>query len=178
MKLLEALHSDELIVPAMALTSAPALYSFFRKRTETVRVKDALRRGVLSNNAIRRFIEVLMADLQKGVLFQHDRTLAALAVALEDVRTKWAETFFRELSTLNAAEIPFARRVAVEVLRFRYSQPKTFTIFHRGSTSRKTVLRTRCGGAPLPAGSNQTKRFALRNTAVSRKRVTVAYAQA
>ena len=84
-------------------------------------VGSALSSGLITEAAVRLFAERLLKDLQRGVLFPHDLTLAALAVALAERYTPFADEYLHGLAGLQAAEMPFATRVAREVLAQRAS---------------------------------------------------------
>ncbi len=111
---LDNLKSESLLLPTLALNSAPALREFLRHTAEVNAVKTALERGSTTELSVRRFVCGLMVDLRKQVLFPHDITVAALAVAVERLSMPWIDTFLEELSSLNMAEMPFSSRAPIE----------------------------------------------------------------
>jgi len=121
---LDRLLSDDLLANACAFSTAPPLRQFFARRAEVREVGEALRRGSVGEEAVRDFLARLLGDLTAGVLFRHDLTVAALAVALEELRTPFADEFLRELADLRLAEVPLAPRVAQEVLAHRQTLPQ------------------------------------------------------
>src|SRR5262249_32319417 len=115
------LQGEELQANACCYSTAPALRLFLVQRPEVREVSEAVRAGKLSADAVRTFVAALLKDLQRGVHFQHDVTLAALAVVAEEWRSPFADEFLRELAALNLAEMPLGPRVAREALRQRSS---------------------------------------------------------
>ena len=97
--------------------------------------RERLRRGPLR---LRRRAAERPA---RGTHFPHDETLAALAVACENLPSPFADAFLRELAEVRLAEMPLAPRVAREVLAQR--------TFPGGQSSRKAAAGPL--GAPLPA---------------------------
>ena len=118
---LEGLLSEELLASASAISGAPALRQFFAGREEVQALGAALSCDSITETSIRLFSERLLKDLQRGVLFPHDLTLAALAVALAERYTPFADEYLRGLAGLQAAEMPLSTRVAREVLTRRAS---------------------------------------------------------
>jgi hypothetical protein len=114
--LLERLQNEDLQANACAFSTGPALRLFFGQRPE---VREGLHRGTIIETAFQDFVTGLLKDLRTGVLFPHDSTLGALAVACEDVQTPFAAAFLRELAETRLAEMPLGPRVAREVLAQR-----------------------------------------------------------
>jgi hypothetical protein len=120
---LTLLVSDDLLAIAGTISGAPALSHFFASRNEVRQVASAIQSGDVPEDAVRLFTESLHKELKRGILFRHDLTLAALAVALEGSFTPFAEQYLRDLAKLNAAEMPYGPRVAREVLDHRSLAP-------------------------------------------------------
>jgi len=119
---LERLLSEDLQANACAYSTGSALHLFLTHRPEVHEVEDAFRQGVISEDAVRDFVASLLKDLRQGVLFPHDRALAALAVALKSWPPSFAEAVLCELAGLKLAEMPLSSRVAHEVLTQRGSR--------------------------------------------------------
>ncbi len=139
---LSELLAPDLQTRAYAISGATALRHFLTTRTEVRAVGDALRSGVITEQAVRRFTETLIRDLQRGILFEHDRTLAALAVALKDWHTPFSAEYLRGLADLEAAEMPYGPRVAREVLSNRpTSQAKSMIVGRREEPGTQPAVR-------------------------------------
>src|SRR5690242_14745369 len=113
---LESLLVEELHATAAAISGAPALRQFLAMRPVVRAVYGALVSGTLTDQNLRSFVEELLKDFRPRVLFPHDLTLASLAVALADRHTSFTEEYLRGLASLKAAEMPYAPRVAEDVL--------------------------------------------------------------
>src|SRR6516225_5468961 len=116
---LNLLVCDHLLAIAGTISGAPALRQFFASREEVKQIAAGIQSGAIMEDTVRHFTELLLKDLRRGVLFRHDLTLAALAVALEEWQTPFAEKYLRDLGSFNAAEMPYGPRVAREVLAHR-----------------------------------------------------------
>ena len=125
---LQSLFSEDLQAVACTIAGAPALREFFLSRAEVRAVEEALRSGTLTDPAVRQFVEDLLDDLEQGVRFPHDRSLAALAVALGNRYTPFAEEYLQGLARLEAAELPYSTRVAREVLSRRQALAKVLWV--------------------------------------------------
>ena len=120
-EVLQGLLSEELLANASAISGASALRQFFASSDEVRAVRAALNDESLTETSVRLFAEHLLKDLRRGVLFSHDLTLAALAVALAERHTPFADEYLRGLAGLQAAEMPLSIRVARDVLAQRSS---------------------------------------------------------
>ena len=119
---LVGLLAEDLLANACAFSTAPALRQLLTQRDEVRKVGEAFADGSLTDDQIGSFVRTLLCELQTGVHFRHDVTLAALAVALAEQRTAFVEEFLHELAELHVAEIPLSPRVAQEVLTGRQTQ--------------------------------------------------------
>ncbi len=118
---LEGLQSEDLQANARSFSTGPALRLFLGQRPEVLEVRAGLRQGTITEGAVNDFIASLLKALRRGVLFPHDLTLGALAVACEEVQTPFAEAFLKELAEMSLAEMPLGPRIAREVLAQRSS---------------------------------------------------------
>ena len=109
---LNGLLTDDLLAQACAFSTAPALQAFFTRREEVRKVGEAFAAGGLTEEQLRSFVTTLRGDLQAGVHFRHDVTLAALAVALANQSGSFVEEFLHELAELRVSELPLAPRLA------------------------------------------------------------------
>jgi hypothetical protein len=120
---LSRLNSDQMLGVASTISGSAALRHYFASCDEVQDVAFALQRGVITEEGVKRFVEDLLDDLKKWVLFSHDLTLAALAVALETRYTLFADEFLHWLSQMQSAEMPIGPQVANEVLYHRAWPP-------------------------------------------------------
>jgi hypothetical protein len=122
-ELLEALKGDDIQARAGVISGPVALRDFFESRDEVRQLALALKSGSIDETTLRGFVAGLLQDLQTGVLFPHDLTLAALAVAIEDWDVPFAEEYLSGLAGLKSAEMPYGPRIAGEMLSRRLSPP-------------------------------------------------------
>jgi hypothetical protein len=132
---LKGLFSEELQALACAISGTAALRQFLGSREEVHDVQLALRCGVITDDSVRRFSEQLLRNLKRGQLFPYDHTLAALAVALGDRYSPFAEEYLHGLAGLKAAEMPYSTRVARAVLSHRQSTTKVSWLDSLGNPS-------------------------------------------
>src|SRR5262245_20135994 len=118
---LEGLLNEDLQANACAFSTGPALRLFFGQRLEIHEVREGVRQGTITEQAILDFVARLLQAMRPGVLFPYDLPLGALAVACADLPSLFADTFLRELADMNLAEMPLGPRVAREVLARRTS---------------------------------------------------------
>jgi hypothetical protein len=118
-KLLERLKSEEYAVEVGFLLPSRALRHRLLMTREVADLIEALADGAISEDTIRRFVAVLMADLRRGECFPHDLALAALAVVLESRPTDFAGEYLHDLAHLQLAEMGTSIRVARECLKHR-----------------------------------------------------------
>jgi hypothetical protein len=116
---LSRLNSDRMLGVASTISGSAALRHYLASCDEVQDVAFALQRGVITEEGVKRFVEDLLDDLKTGVLFSHDLTLAALAIALETRHALFADEFLRWLSQMQSAEMPIGPQVAKEVLYHR-----------------------------------------------------------
>lgn len=119
--LLEALQNEDLQARAGVITGPVALQQLLAGRKEVRNLAEAFPSGVVDADALREFVSALLKDLQKGRHFPHDLTLAALAVAVEGWSVPFSEEYLRGLAGLKCAELPYAPRIARQVLSQRGS---------------------------------------------------------
>jgi hypothetical protein len=141
---LDNLRSKELQASACGFSTAPALRLFFAQRPEIYQVQEGLRQGTITEGAIRDFVADLIKGIRPGVYFSDDLTLAALAVACENVQTPFVDTLLRELAELRLAEMPLGPRMARDVLAQRASPggqpPRMERVVSPGEPSLPTEL--------------------------------------
>jgi hypothetical protein len=118
-KVLEQLKSDEFAVSVGFLATPRSLRQFLAGSKEVLAVREALRQGAISENAIRRFVSSLMADFHRQERFSHELALAALAVAMETRPTNFAEEYVQDLARLDLEELSLCVRVARECSKQR-----------------------------------------------------------
>jgi hypothetical protein len=103
----------------------PAAMRIALQRSPTVReIAKGIRRGEISEQAVRTFVNSLASEFQVGKPLPGDFAFAALAVALEQIPADYAEEFLCDLARLRLAEMTTSIRVARESLKYRYLLPK------------------------------------------------------
>jgi len=116
---LENLKSDELAVAVGFIDTPDVLRKALLRTKEVSAVRDALRQEAITDDAVRRFVHLLLRDLRPGERFAHELAVAALAVALERWATEFADEFLDDLSRLRLAEMSTCIRVARECSKNR-----------------------------------------------------------
>lgn len=112
-----ALQRDEFLIRFGVTSNARALHRALERSEEVAAVRLALYQGPINDEILRGFVEKILQQLQPGVLFPYDGTLAAVAVVVEYRPTHFADQFLSLLSRLNHPELPLAIRVGRECLR-------------------------------------------------------------
>lgn len=120
---LAALQSDAFIDRFFAIGTAEALRGALARSPEVLAVRDAMKKCSLDESSVAHFVADLLNSFERGTLFRHDLTLAALAVAVEATFSPQVDLFLDRLARLRIAEIPMASRVARLVQRDRSLQP-------------------------------------------------------
>lgn len=119
-KVLRDLTSDEFRLSLGIVTSAAGLWRCLHKSSYVSRLRAALRRGEVTETAIRRFVGELSARFQRGSAFFDEPALAAIAVALQSTHSHFATEYLSDLSRLRRiAELHLAPGVASLCLRDR-----------------------------------------------------------
>ena len=122
--LLDQLTSDSFVLSAGIIATPEALRHFLLRSKEVRQVRDALRQGAITEETIREFVSSLMKDFRVEKRFEHELSLAALAVVLERWATNFAEEFLLDLAKLKLAEMPLGIRVARECIKQRLTMPQ------------------------------------------------------
>ncbi len=113
------------------------------QRSRTVQqIAKAVRRGEISEQNIRAFVHLLTSEYQEGKGLPGDLAFAALAVALEQVPTDYAEELLCDLARLRLVEMMTSIRVARECLKNRYLLPKNEVRTAKYSSIKTTPTRT------------------------------------
>jgi len=123
-RVLDQLTSEEFAVSVGFLSTASALRRFLARSKEVADIRDALRQGAITEETLRRFVSSLLQEFRPGERFQHELAVAALAVALEQRGTDFAEEFLRDLSRLQRNEMGLCTLLARECLKQRTSLTK------------------------------------------------------
>ena len=121
---LDVLTSDEFVSSTGSITSAAGLRRFLYKSQVVQDLRRAIGSGIITESAIRRFVERLSNDFEKGKQFPHELAFAALAVALEERRTDFVEEFLLNLARLKIIEITVCPLIARESLMRWYKLPR------------------------------------------------------
>jgi len=110
---LEALISREFTDSLGACPTPQGLWRCLQRSKHVKDVRDSLARGEITEEGLRRFVDSLQLDFRRGTQFVHEHVLAAIAVALESRRTRFAEDFLLDLARLKKiSELDMAPRVA------------------------------------------------------------------
>jgi hypothetical protein len=126
--LLNKLLTDEFRTK-VAFASTPSVLRFALLRTtEVAAVSEAIESGALGVAELKEFIEELLGKFERGVRFEEDFALAAIAVAVEKHHTEFATEYLHELAGLRVQEFEMVSGVAKESLRRRSG-----TALHRKS---------------------------------------------
>jgi len=118
-KILQQLTSDDFVVSAGSLSTPSSLRRFLQRSPEVAAIKEGLRQEAITENTLRNFVSSLLQDLRRGERFPHQLAVAAIAVALEDRATEFADGFLHDLSRLELAEMSACIRVARDCLKDR-----------------------------------------------------------
>lgn len=125
MTALELLTSSDFLLDLWHIATPPALYRALNRSPQVAAIRQALASGQLTEDAIRRFSDNLTGSIKVGSPFEHDVAIAAIAVALQDRATTFADDYLRALANLKLAEMPMSIRVARECLKKRESMTMT-----------------------------------------------------
>ncbi len=119
MNVLSQLVSEEFAMQFWHIATPPAVYRALKRSRVVGDISNALKTGQLTEDVIGEFVSGLMNDLRENEPFQHDLAMAAIAVALEDRASDFAEAYLQSLAALQIAQMPMSSRVARECLRKR-----------------------------------------------------------
>jgi hypothetical protein len=121
----------------------PAALRIALQRSRAVReIATALRRCEISERMVRTFVNSLASEYQEGKRLSGDLALAALAVALKQIPTDYAEEFLYDLARLRLAEMTTSIRVARECLKNRYLLPRNEVRMSKYSSAKIIPSRT------------------------------------
>lgn len=88
---------------------------------EVQELRTAIRSGALREQEIRQSVGALLEKYERGVRFEDDFAVAAVAAALETHHSMFAAEYLRDLASLRLAELALATGVAKESLKNRPS---------------------------------------------------------
>lgn len=115
---LNALTSDEFFLSLGVSATAPGLLRALRRSPFVKELRESLATGEVTERGVRLFVARLMREFRPGVQFFHEPALAALAVALENRSTAFAEEYLLDLARLkHIAEMELAPRVAAASIK-------------------------------------------------------------
>jgi hypothetical protein len=144
---LESITSDAFYDEIGPITSWRGLRRFLARSKAVEKLRGAVAGGVVTEKAIREFVNRLARDFERGKQFPHELPLAALTVALEERRTPFVEEFLLDLARLNITEVSLCPIIARESLKRWSSLPRTkakenlFTGTNRLSRSRPRAIQ-------------------------------------
>lgn len=85
-------------------------------------LRQELLDGVLTEATLRRFVANSVRTIVRGMQCERDVALAGIAVAIESLRTPYAEAYLKHLAELRVRELPTSTLVAGECLHARRRQ--------------------------------------------------------
>ena len=112
MKILNALREEALQTDAYMISTAGALYTFLRQRSEVIDLRRAISNNEVTPEDITEFVQGLLKSFRPSEKFADEITLAAIAVTIRNVPRLFAEKYLRDLAELKISELPLAPRVA------------------------------------------------------------------
>lgn len=122
---LQKLLSDDFYTGVGVISSARALRRCLYQSESVDELRRAIAGGVITENSIENFVNQLMKDFERGKQFPHELPLAAIAVAIEDRKTKFTEDFLLNLARLNKiTEMSISPEVAGASLKRWYCIPR------------------------------------------------------
>jgi len=123
--LLQKLLSDDFYTGVGVMSSTRALRRCLYQSETVDELRRAIAGGIITENAIENFVNQLMKDFDRGKQFPHELPLAAIAVAIEDRKTKFTEDFLLDLARLNKiTEMSISPKVAGASLKRWYRIPR------------------------------------------------------
>jgi hypothetical protein len=117
--LLRRLETDDFHDSIGFMLPPPALRRVLQGSPDVSVLDAAIRDGGITDRDIRTFVGRLMEGFRVGVPFRDDLALAALAAAMENWDSAFAEEYLDHLARLNRAELNASVHVARECLKAR-----------------------------------------------------------
>lgn len=114
---LENLKSDEFACRFSFISNPRAVHRALQRSEDVKKLRSALGSGEVTERSLREFCADLLRDLKYGSRFPHEFAIAAMAVAIENWPTPFADEFITDLGKLELRELPIAIRVAREARR-------------------------------------------------------------
>ena len=111
-KSLKKLQSDEFVLQCGFVASHKALHTALGRSSAVQEARTDMANGLLSEDDLELAVDAMLKDFDRGNLFPHDLTFAALAVVLETWYSEFAERFVFGLADLGIREMPMAIGVA------------------------------------------------------------------
>lgn len=151
--LLWQLCDDEVVGSVGIVTSPETLHRWLTRQKMVTLVKSALAGGTLTERHVREFSNELLGSFRRGERFPlaYEIALAAIAVAMEDRHTEFAEEYLLDLARLKIVEMPLSPGVARIGLRKRQALPRTkvkdFSIGQQPSQVRRLTKLSRAACA-------------------------------
>lgn len=115
--LLEVLRSDEFYYhDSLLMILPPSPMRRVLQRSSFVQdINNALKSGEITESDIREFAASIRIEPGKKSI--DDEAVAAVAVALEDIETDFANEYINDLAALKLSEIVLATHIARDILR-------------------------------------------------------------
>lgn len=90
---------------------------------EVAMLRYSIRSGAVGEEDIREFVAEVLNVFDPGVRYEEDIAVCAVAVALEDHYSLFAEEYLIDLASVRSRELSFASRIAAECLKHRRTVP-------------------------------------------------------
>lgn len=124
--ILDALKNENFELDVGPAREPHILWKRLNKSAQVAALREALSRGEVTDEDLSDFVSGLVREFRHGERFPYDLALAAIAVAVERLGTKFADAYIRILAGLRLVELP-SSRVAALCGQHRASIPKTET---------------------------------------------------
>lgn len=97
---------------ALCISTAEGLRTFLGSRPEVLEVRRAFKAEAIHADDIRSFVDDMFVDFARGSRFHGEVVIAAIAVAVETLPVRFAQSFLEDLARVRISELPLAPRVA------------------------------------------------------------------
>ena len=122
-RLLTALQTDDFGVVCYGVASPEAQRNVLDRQPLVRAIREAYRRGSLTEKEIREFADWLLEGLERGCRVPYEEAFSAIAVALEPIHDAFTDEYINDLAALQIAEMPYATRIA-RICQKQRNQPK------------------------------------------------------
>jgi len=96
-----------------------AIRLIIKKQKPVYNLTQALLHHDIKESEIKDFTENLLKDIKIGYRFEHEILISAIAMAMEDINSKFADEYLESLASIKMTEMRFVSRFAEECLKHR-----------------------------------------------------------